>query len=1168
MNDKVIQVLSIEDNIANAILIQEILAEATQLGWDLPCFDVEHVSNVGEGLERLKEKNIDVVLSDLDLPDSRAQNTFAKIHAQAPDMPIVVLTGRDDEKLARQTVRDGAEDYLFKQEMSGSLLAHSLIYAIERQQAKQALQKAHNALERRVEERTQELSQTNKNLEAEITERERMENALRESERKYRRLVEQSLQGMVIAQADPVRITFASQPMETITGYSPEELKTFGPRQLATLIHPQDRDTFFENFRARVQGQDIPPRHDYRFIHKSGEVRWVEIYSTRIDYQGKPATQTVFLDITERKRAEEAHRKSEERYRTLVESADEAISTVNEDGVFLFMNGVAAQRLGGKPEDFIGQTMHDLFPPVVADRQLAHIQQVIQTEQGTINESTTVLRGERRWYRTSIQPLRDHQGHVNAALLIASDITDNKQSQEELRRLSAAVEQSNEGWIITDTEGLIAYANPAAEQLYEYDASELIGRPIFSLNADAARAERIQQAFLENGSWSGVVEQKRKDGTTFPASLSLSIVQDEHEQLDSAVASVRDITKHKQVEEALRESNRNLAEAQRVAQLGSWEMDIATGKSRWSDEFFRICGYEPGAFEPTADRGLQIIHPEDRESAEAALNAALEEGQSYQVEKRIVRPDGEVRDILAKGEVVCDAAGQPLKLVGTMQDITERKQVEESLQKVNHRLQAFLDHSPALMSVFDQDGRYQMVNLATSEVLGRPQEAIVGKHFADLLPPKVVDTFMSRIERLIKTQAPIVIDDQIIIQGEERIFETTLFPLSRRGEDSTVFGSIATDITERKRAEEALQDSEERFAAVMNSIEALMYVADMETHELLFVNQYTRNLFGTVEGQICWQVLQKGQEGPCEFCTNAYLLDEHGEPTGVHKWEFQNTRTGRWYHIQDRAIRWVDGRWVRLEVATDITERKRAEEKLERYAADLKRSNEELEQFANVISHDLREPARMVKSFLQLLEQRYGEQLDSKAEEYIAYAVDGAERMQEMIKALLDLSRVGTRGKEPAPTDAEAVLERTLTSLSKAIEENDATVTHDPLPTVMADQAQLAQVFQNLIANGIKFQRDGVPPHVHVSAEQKGDKWLFAVEDNGIGIDPEQTERLFQIFQRLHTREEYEGTGIGLALCRRIVERHGGRIWVESEVGAGSTFYFTLPGSGTRMAGQ
>jgi light-regulated signal transduction histidine kinase (bacteriophytochrome) len=167
--------------------------------------------------------------------------------------------------------------------------------------------------------------------------------------------------------------------------------------------------------------------------------------------------------------------------------------------------------------------------------------------------------------------------------------------------------------------------------------------------------------------------------------------------------------------------------------------------------------------------------------------------------------------------------------------------------------------------------------------------------------------------------------------------------------------------------------------------------------------------------------------------------------------------------------------------------------------------------------------------------------------------------MQEMINALLELSRVGTRGEAPAPTDVEAVIERTLKVLKRAIEETEAEVTHDPLPTVMADEAQLAQVFQNLIANAIKFRREGVPPRVHISAEQRGDEWMFSVADNGIGIDPDQAERIFQIFQRLHTREEYEGTGIGLALCKRIVERHGGRIWVASEVGHGSTFTFTLP---------
>jgi light-regulated signal transduction histidine kinase (bacteriophytochrome) len=243
----------------------------------------------------------------------------------------------------------------------------------------------------------------------------------------------------------------------------------------------------------------------------------------------------------------------------------------------------------------------------------------------------------------------------------------------------------------------------------------------------------------------------------------------------------------------------------------------------------------------------------------------------------------------------------------------------------------------------------------------------------------------------------------------------------------------------------------------------------------------------------------------------------------------------------------------------DITKRHQAEEKLERYATELERSNEELEQFAYVISHDLREPARMVKGYLDLLEKRYQGELGEKADMFIDHAADGAERMQEMIKALLDLSRVGTQGQDPAPTDVEAVFERTLKALRRAIEEAEAEVTHAPLPTVMADEAQLAQVFQNLIANAIKFRREDVPPRVHVSAKREGDEWVFSVADNGIGIDPDQADRIFQIFQRLHTRDEYEGTGIGLALCRRIVERHGGRIWVESEVGEGSTFRFTLP---------
>lgn len=247
-----------------------------------------------------------------------------------------------------------------------------------------------------------------------------------------------------------------------------------------------------------------------------------------------------------------------------------------------------------------------------------------------------------------------------------------------------------------------------------------------------------------------------------------------------------------------------------------------------------------------------------------------------------------------------------------------------------------------------------------------------------------------------------------------------------------------------------------------------------------------------------------------------------------------------------------------LSSGEDITERQRAEAKLQRTMAELERSNAELEQFANIISHDLQEPLRMVTGYIQLLARRYAGKLGEDADDFITYAVDGAERMQQLINDLLAYSRVGTQGMAFEPTDCETVLDNTLANLEVAIEESRAVVTHDPLPTVIADVSQLTQLFQNLIGNAIKFHCDD-QPRIHVSTEQNANEWIFSVRDNGIGIDPKHAERIFLVFQRLHTRQEYAGTGIGLAICQKIVARHGGRIWVESQPGKGSTFYFTMP---------
>jgi signal transduction histidine kinase len=242
----------------------------------------------------------------------------------------------------------------------------------------------------------------------------------------------------------------------------------------------------------------------------------------------------------------------------------------------------------------------------------------------------------------------------------------------------------------------------------------------------------------------------------------------------------------------------------------------------------------------------------------------------------------------------------------------------------------------------------------------------------------------------------------------------------------------------------------------------------------------------------------------------------------------------------------------------DITERHRIEKELQQAMEELQRSNKELESFAYVASHDLQEPLRMVSSYTQLLAKRYQGQLDDEADEFIFFAVDGAKRMQQLINDLLAFSRVGTRGKPFGPVEGGKVLGRALTNLRGAVEESQAEVTTDTMPPLWGDEGQLVQVFQNLLSNAIKF-RGPENPAISVAAELRDDEWLFCVRDNGIGIDPQYDTRIFQVFQRLHSRKDYAGTGIGLAICDKIIKRHGGSIWVESELGEGSAFFFTLP---------
>ncbi|MBF0283173.1 MAG: PAS domain S-box protein [Magnetococcales bacterium] len=607
--------------------------------------------------------------------------------------------------------------------------------------------------------------------------------------------------------------------------------------------------------------------------------------------------------------------------------------------------------------------------------------------------------------------------------------------------------------VATDADRMVRYFNPAAERLFGYAAEQVVGQTVEEIHAwRRVDPERFRQGLQEmNAAREYRFEMNLEDGGGERRIVEshASAMFDANGGRVGYLMLSRDVTEKKRSEsELMRSENkyRSLIEAANDAILLA---DADTGLLVDANPKAEALLQRP--VEELIGLPMTVLHPpEEADRYRQIFQEHVRSGGTKAVVAEVIRPNGERVAVEIRAGIT--DLGSYRLIQGIFRDVTSRRQMEQALQQAldealdsQSLLQSILDRSSALISLKSLEGRYQLVNRSFGRLLGHAHGEILGRFDADLFPADLAEQFVKN-DRAALEKGGVEVEEVAPQEDGLHTYLSVKFPLSDASGTPYAVASIATDITERKRAEMTLKN--------LN------------------------------------QILEK-----------------------------------------------------QVEVRTQ----------------ELERSNQDLQQFAYVASHDLQEPLRQVSGFAQLLKRRYQGQLDQKADQFIDFTVEGCQRMQDLINSLLSYSRVGTEVLSPQPVEGEAVLQRALNNLQTALRESGAVVTHDPLPVLWGDGEQLVQLLQNLIGNAIKFHRPDAPPRIHVSALRREDFWTVSVRDEGIGVAPQHLGRIFDIFQRLHSRASYPGAGIGLAICKRIVERRNGWIQVKSEPGKGSVFTFGLP---------
>ena len=868
---------------------------------------------------------------------------------------------------------------------------------------------------------------------------------------------------------------------------------------------------------------------------------------------------------------------SEQRFRDLFEQGPVAYHELDQEGNVRWVNQAECELLGVEAGAILGKPIFEFVSRGSQSESREAFQRKLSGQQALDPFPRDHIRSDGRHLTLEIHEvlIRDARGVVTGIRSVMLDVTRRKEIEEALRQgedlLRSVCASSLDALVMIDGQGRALLWNPAAERMFGYTSAEMLGQPIHDLLAPAALRQRFQESYTAfqktgQGAAIGTIEEMtawRKDGSEFPIDLSLAAVQKGAEW--QAVGVIRDMTGRKRAEEALRESRESF---RRVVENAPEAIFVGTrGCFRYLNPA-AIKLFGAAADSELLDQPVMMrIHPDSRAAvAERIRQVEERRADSPPWITKYLRLDGTVLDV--------EGAAVPFLYEGEegglvfARDISERRRAEEALRESRESFRRVVENAPEAIFVGTR-GCFRYLNPAALRLFGAASDSeLLGKPVLETVHPDSRPAMIEAIRQVeeMGVDMPLFTRKYLELDGTAIDVEGYAVPFLYEGEKGGLV--FARDITARKRAEEDLRANED----LLSQSQSIGHLGSFDWRlegdsDVMVWTPETYRLFGV--------------------SPETFVLTSETFPTLIHPDDQASMQT--WMReclaglgppdlefrvkLPDGGIRYIMGRGHLLPqeagsksihvvgAALDITERRLAEEALLRRTEELKRSNTELEQFAYVASHDLQEPLRMVSSYMQLLSRRYKGKLDSNADEFIAFAVDGAKRMQQLINDMLEFSRVATRGHEFKPVEADTALKQALWNLKAAIEESHANVTFDPLPVVNADSGQLTQLFQNLIGNALKFRRQE-PPRVHVSAERRAKEWVFSVRDNGIGIEPQHLERIFVIFQRLHAASEFPGTGLGLAICKKIAERHGGRLWVTSEPGAGSVFYFSIPVQG------